>query len=307
MIFCACSAREEEQWRNRLLDCSFREAQRQVEDNLGLPPPYALLSLNMKSLGHVYRRSDNTNRSLAIQRAATIPRSAACQVIIRNTHASKDNANRDISPSDSISRSHSVPASNRVPVLAPRRVDRMRMEYQLASVWTKEVLPYPGMGAQRGENMIRNSASSIIRRLRGASISSAFTKRSTSVSSLADSTSEPPQDCVTQIDDHSPKRRPKLHGSKSLDVGLGMKEQTITDPRIAHASNISNSTAKAGFLRNKKVDGETTAPDMTTYDADRRSSDTGSAKTVRTKSNAVAGLFTALSTEGIKSWFHSAH
>ena len=306
MIFCACSAREEEQWRNRLLDCSFREGQRQIEDNLGLPPPYALLSLKAKSLGHVYCRPDNINRSLAIQRAATIPRSAACQVIIKNTHASKDNANRDVSPSGSISRSHSIPASNRVPVLAPRRLDRMRMEHQLASVWTKEVLPYPGMGAQRGENVIRNSASSIIRRLRGASISSAFTNRSTSVSSLADSTSEPPHDYISQIDDHSPKRRPKLHGSKSLDVGLGMKEQTMTDCRIAHTTKSSNSTAKAGLSRNKKADGET-APHLTTYGPDRRSSDTSSAKTVRTKSNAVAGLFTALSTEGMRSWFHSAH
>ena len=273
MVFCACSAREEEQWRGQLLEHSTREGQRQTEDNVGPPPLYAVMNLDMKSLSQVFRQSGKLNRHLSIQRAATIPRSATCQVIIKNTNAMKDHQNRNVSPSDFVGRSQSLLTNNRVPILAPKRRERTRMERQLANVWTRELLPYPGMSGQRGENLIRGSASSMIRRLSRASISSTFSKRSTSVSSLADSRSEHLQDCVSQPDQQSPKTRPKLHGSKSLDVGLGMKNQTIAGPRPAHVLRRSNSTVGTKFFGSRRANKETTAPEAPVQDQKHRSSE----------------------------------
>jgi hypothetical protein len=305
MIHCACSAREEEQWRSRLLEYSTKEGQRQAEDNIGLPPPYALLNLDMKSLGQAFRQSEKPVRPLSLQRASTIPRIASYQVIIKNTNAMKDPPIRNVSPSDSVGRSHSLMASNRVPILAPKRVERTRMEHQLAGVWTRELLPYPGMGGQRGENMIRNSASSMLQRLRGASLSSTFSKRSTSVSSVADSRSEHLQESIYRTDDQSAKKWPKLHESKSLDVDLGMKNRTMAGSPVVHAPGRSNLLAGTRLFRIKRAKKEIIAPEATNPDDELRSSECSSVETIKTRITATSGIFTALSTEGIRGWFHS--
>lgn len=75
--------------------------------------------------------------------------------------------------------------TNRIPVLAPPRAERIRLETLLADVWTREILPYPGMTSRaRSEHLVRTSASSMIRKLSVASIASNFTKRSGSVASF---------------------------------------------------------------------------------------------------------------------------
>lgn len=75
--------------------------------------------------------------------------------------------------------------TNRIPVLAPSRADRIRLETLLADVWTREILPYPGMTSRaRSEHLVRASASSMMRKLSVASIASNFTKRSGSMASL---------------------------------------------------------------------------------------------------------------------------
>jgi hypothetical protein len=82
-------------------------------------------------------------------------------------------------------RSQSLLTTNRIPVLAPSRADRIRLEALLADVWTREILPFPGMtGRARNEHLVRASASSMMRKLSVASIASNFTKRSGSMASL---------------------------------------------------------------------------------------------------------------------------
>lgn len=85
-----------------------------------------------------------------------------------------------------INRSQSLLASKgRIPVLAPSRGDRARLEALLADVWTRETLPFPGMTAwARNEHLIRTSAHSMIRKLSVTSIASTFTKRSASLASI---------------------------------------------------------------------------------------------------------------------------
>lgn len=102
------------------------------------------------------------------------------QVIIKNTNAFKETAS-----SASINRSQSLLTMNRIPVLAPSRADRIRLETLLTDVWTKEILPFPGMTRRaRSEHLVRTSASSMMRKLSVASIASNFTKRSGSMASL---------------------------------------------------------------------------------------------------------------------------
>lgn len=109
--------------------------------------------------------------------------SGLCQVIIKNTNSFKDIPNS--SSTTAINRSQSLLTTNRIPVLAPSRADRIRLENLLSDVWTREVIPFPGMtGRARSEHLVRASASSMMRKLSVASITSNFTKRSGSIASL---------------------------------------------------------------------------------------------------------------------------
>ncbi len=153
-------------------------------------PLYAVLCLGLKSLGNVFGLPGTLTRRISIQRTATIsPRTNVCQVIIKNTAALKDQNELNNFASASICRSQSLLSTNRIPVLAPKRADRLRMECALADVWTRDLLPFPGMSANRGEHLIRTSASSVMRKLSRASLTSNFTKRSTSLATLADNQS----------------------------------------------------------------------------------------------------------------------
>jgi hypothetical protein len=70
-------------------------------------------------------------------------------------------------------------------VLATLRSERIRLEGLLADVWTRDILPFPGMtNRARSEQLVRASASSMMRKLSVASIASNFTKRSGSMASL---------------------------------------------------------------------------------------------------------------------------
>ena len=121
---------------------------------------------------------------MSIHRATTVgAMSGLCQVIIKNTSAFKEVPHS--SSAASINRSQSLLTTNRIPIIAPSRAERIRLEALLADVWTRDVLPFPGMTVRaRSEHPVRASASSMMRKLSVASIASNFTKRSASFASL---------------------------------------------------------------------------------------------------------------------------
>lgn len=110
-------------------------------------------------------------------------------MILRNTSLEKGiqaPANAVINRSQSL-----LATKGRVPVLAPSRGDRARLEALLSDVWTRDILPFPGMTVRaRNEHLIRTSAHSMIRKLSVTSITSQFTKRSASLASVARGGSE---------------------------------------------------------------------------------------------------------------------
>jgi len=124
-------------------------------------------------------------RRISIHRATTVgPKSSLCQVLIKNTTTLKEISQS--ASSTSMNRSQSLLTTNRIPVLAPPRAERVRLENLLSDVWTREILPFPGMtGRIRSEHLVRASASSMIRMLSVASIASNITKRSASYVNLA--------------------------------------------------------------------------------------------------------------------------
>ncbi|KAK0119222.1 hypothetical protein ONS95_008080 [Cadophora gregata] len=172
----ACSPKEELEWRSRLADRSGRDTL-----DTGEQAFFTSLLIPVKPMGAVFGKPGTIARRISIHRATTVgSMSGLCQVIIKNTNAFKETAS-----CASINRSQSLLTTNRIPVLAPARADRIRLEALLADVWTRDILPYPGMTSRaRSEHLVRASASSMMRKLSVASIASNFTKRSGSMASL---------------------------------------------------------------------------------------------------------------------------
>ncbi|KAJ1331573.1 RhoGEF domain-containing protein [Microdochium nivale] len=117
-------------------------------------------------------------RRVSIQRATTVgSKSALCQVVLKNTTTVKDSS--QASSISTISRSQSLQTTNPRNTLAPAVAERARLEAVLADVWSRGSLPFPGMTSRsRSEQLVRSSASTVMRKLSVASISSSFTKKS---------------------------------------------------------------------------------------------------------------------------------
>ncbi|MCJ1311062.1 hypothetical protein MMC25_004732 [Agyrium rufum] len=185
VILSACSAQEETAWKTHLLNLSSVDDEVLMDDSRVPPTASAMLALEMKSIGSILGQPGTLARRISIQRAATVgPRTNVYQVFIKNTHALRDGVDPLGAAYSNVGRSKSLLTTNRIPILAPKRLDRVRMEHDLSKVWTKDQLPYPGMAGTRGEHLIRASASSMMRKLSRASAASGLSKRSVSVTSM---------------------------------------------------------------------------------------------------------------------------
>ncbi|KAK6187997.1 transcription factor [Pestalotiopsis sp. IQ-011] len=108
------------------------------------------------------------------------------RVILKNTTTVKETPN-PTADVPNINRSQSLlTTTTRIPILAPPRGDRARIEAQLSDVWSRKILPFPGITPRsRSEHLVRASASTMMRKLSVASITNSFAKRSGSSASMS--------------------------------------------------------------------------------------------------------------------------
>jgi hypothetical protein len=124
-----------------------------------------------------------------MNRASTIGhRLPICRVILRNTSAVNDGEGIS-SGSSGLHRSQSLLTTRtKPPILAPPRSERARLENLLEDVWSRDILPFPGIGAgTRGGHLVR--ASSMMRRMSMASLAGSL-RRSASLGRTAKKLSE---------------------------------------------------------------------------------------------------------------------
>lgn len=196
-------------------------------------------------------------RRISIQRATTVgPATSLCQVIIKNTSTYKDVAHS--ASCTTINRSQSLLTTNRIPVLAPPRGDRIRLETLLSDVWSRDILPFPSMtGRARNEHPVRVSASSMMRKLSVASIASNFTRRSASIASLQKASEE---DLPADLDTRKPSFSKARFGFGALDAidikgmplfldGQDDKENNQTDSDSCRATSNRSSSGPLGSMR----------------------------------------------------------
>ncbi|KAK6842410.1 Dbl homology domain-containing protein [Apiospora arundinis] len=199
IIMTACTPKEEMEWRTRLTGLIPNEPHDHPE-----APLCSSLSLDIKSLGTVFGKPGTVARRLSIHRATTVgPKSSLCQVILKNTTLLKDPASAGaVSP---INRSQSLLTTNsRIPILSPGRGERARLEALLADVWSRTVLPFPGItNRSKSEYLVRSSASAMKRKLSVASITNTFLKRTPSTTSVGKAREKLAADRASDRDHHA--------------------------------------------------------------------------------------------------------
>lgn len=199
MVFCACTSREEQQWRNDL-----HERSRDSEDEMkksSLPTSgQSVLSLDIRNLGFVFGQPGTLTRRQSIQRAATVnSRRNGHQVIIKNTNSLKESGESPAPEPECLNRSQSLLSTHRIPVLAPKRAERQRIETAMSDVWTRDRLPFPGMTGNRGSYLLQRSATSVMRKISKASITTTSTKRTASTyMSITENDSTPCPESVNE-------------------------------------------------------------------------------------------------------------
>ncbi|KAL9045639.1 MAG: hypothetical protein Q9214_001349 [Letrouitia sp. 1 TL-2023] len=257
-----------------------RATQGQSEEAFTLPPIYSILVLKVDSHGHVFGLPGSLTRRLSIQRAATIhSRLNSCQVIIENTTTLQEDSATWVPMS--IRRSKSLIAVKSIPILSPKRIDRLRMEASLAQVWTRDLLPYPGMSINRSEHTMRASASSVMRKFSKASITSSFSKRSVSATCL--------------IED-----RP---GTLNTDLRQIEEAENEQDQRF-YSNNCTGFTAarfvREGISKATNPENSQSTHHITTRPFRVETTDEGSTRRVK-MINRGTGLLKTLSMEGLRS------
>lgn len=207
LMLSACSPVEEDQWQKQLRERSAIEELDATAETMGHQDICASLTLDLKTLGTLYGQPNTVARRISIHRAATVgAKSQMRQVIIKQTESAEHANYASSSSSLPLSRSKSTASAGHLATLAPKRSERVQLESVLAEVWTTDFLPYPGM---KSESSLRASATHVMRKLSMASLTSSFSRRSSTLVS----TSRPQRPAS--------RSRPRTPLEFALDLGRG--------------------------------------------------------------------------------------
>lgn len=173
-VLSASTSTEEKQWQTEILRCSAALAEMAQPGGVWDPRKYSLLSLSLMPLNRTQYTVASLARRSSMDSVAISRKSNVQRVFIRKTNCqhSFDETRETVGE---IERPKAPVSSGALNVTA-RRTDRIRLERLIADVYTRDVLPWPGMIIGRGE-LFRPG--SIMRRL---SFHAGFNKRAGSVS-----------------------------------------------------------------------------------------------------------------------------
>lgn len=253
LIFAACSATEERVWRDQLSGRIAVETKHITEEHCAAVELSSPLTNDLKSTGKAYGKAGGFIRGLSLRRTATLgPLSDPNQVIIKNTEALRDESANSSTSSLPIPRSQSVTTPSHVPTLAPMRQERMKVESMLVDVWTKDTIPFPGMGTRRSKDSIRDTANDLIRKLSMASIASNFSKRTvsyTGASNAYQGNGKAPKARKQRPENGKPRRPPLIDFHNAPDAFLP-EDFELQDPRSRSGKGLNlRSFTMTGYER----------------------------------------------------------
>ncbi|KAJ9236300.1 hypothetical protein DTO166G5_4062 [Paecilomyces variotii] len=192
LILSASSAEEETHWKMELLKASTILPTNLPSEYLE-PKKYSMMSLALKPL---YLGGDHlallTRRSSAQSLTSLRPKQK--HVIIKKTNfpSQLDDSN-PVYPAE-LGRSLTSLTIRSATMLNPRRRDRVRLERFISDLYTRDVLPFPGMILKRADYLLLASPGSLMRRL---SFHMPLSRRSSSLTTVTNRSA----DAVVDIKD----------------------------------------------------------------------------------------------------------
>lgn len=249
LILTACSEKEEVQWKDNLLKQADISGHRPSEAMPDLRR-YFMTVLELKPLGTMVGQPNNPTRRSSIHGSLTMTmRPEVVHLVVKGTRAPPQPGQTPKPEEPGVTRSQSLMITDRTAILAPKRQERIRVERSLSDIWTRDVLPYPGMSQGKGDHNIRTSAGSLMRRL---SLHTPFSRRS---SSLATTTTMKSVETVCDIkDDYGWEEKDPVDILLSPD-GLECKDEIEGGPTTSpsSASPVMPTTNGAKRYKNKRA------------------------------------------------------
>lgn len=179
IVLSASSAAEEKHWKTEILKCSAALADMAQPGPAWDPRKYSFVNLLLLPLDRVQYTVASLARRSSMDSVSVSRKANVQHVIIKKTHCphNSEEASSPLGGDGEIERPK-MPAVRGALTLSARRMDRIRLERLVSDVYTRDVLPLPGMVLGRGDLFRRGS---IMRRL---SMHAGFTRRSSSVSTI---------------------------------------------------------------------------------------------------------------------------
>ncbi|KAJ5087013.1 hypothetical protein NUU61_008320 [Penicillium alfredii] len=174
IVLSASSATEERHWKTELLKSSAALSGIEKPGSWD-PRQYSFVTLDLVPLDRVQYAAGSLARRSSMDSMAVLRKSHVQHVIIKKTNCPHSHEELTSPDQGEIERPK-TPVSRTALTLTARRMERIRLERLVADVYTRDVLPLPGMVLGRGDLFRRGS---IMRRL---SLHAGFTRRSSSVS-----------------------------------------------------------------------------------------------------------------------------
>lgn len=181
VVLSASSAAEEKHWKTEILKCSAALAEIAQRGHARDPRKYSFVNILLLPLDRVQYTVASLARRSSMDSVSVSRKTNVQHVIIKKTHCphNSEEASSPIAtgPDGEVDRPK-TPIVRGALTICARRMDRIRLERLIADVYTRDVLPLPGMVLGRGDMFRRGS---IMRRL---SMHPGFNRRSSSVSTI---------------------------------------------------------------------------------------------------------------------------
>lgn len=210
LILGAASATEERQWKTEILKRTAALADT-TKPGPAEPRRFSFSSLDLAPLDRETRTAPSLARRTSMHSLGTsLVKPNLQHVVIKKTHC--PNFAAHASHIDGEMDRPKIPSSQSAMILTARRHDRVRLERFISDVYTRDVLPFPGMTLAKGDILLRPGV--IMRRF---SIRPGFGRRSTSLS--------------------VPCHRRNVTDAGSIPESIGMTDEISEKDSIMHKSS----------------------------------------------------------------------
>ncbi|KAL1873349.1 hypothetical protein Plec18167_006399 [Paecilomyces lecythidis] len=226
LILSGSSAEEEKQWKMELLKASTTLPKDLPSESLE-PRKYSMMSLALEPLPLMGDRLTLLTRRSSVQSLTTTsPRLKPKLVVIKRTNLPSQLD--DPVYAAEIGRSLTSHTMHSAVILSPRRHDRVRLERFIADIYTRDVLPFPGMILKRAEYLLLASPGSLMRRLsfhmplsrRSSSLTTVTNRSADAVVDIKDEeewTEKDPEEILTVIEALSAKEGPSSNSADASE------------------------------------------------------------------------------------------